>query len=121
MDNHEARQNREEEQQHSRRTFIKKIGTVVFSAEIVGLSACDALGQSDCGAGTTDATCGPIVSDSNCGGYYQIGYRGRMIYDSDESCGSSGGVTEEACSGQTTDESFEKLLPGGLLHTDDRA
>jgi hypothetical protein len=99
MDNHESRQDRDEEQRPSRRTFIKKIGTVLFSAEIVGLSASTALGQCGCGSGTRDATCSQTDSDSNCGNYYQ-GTWG-PTYDTDESCRAFG--SDEGC-GATMEE-----------------
>jgi hypothetical protein len=74
----------------SRRTFLRKVGAVAFSALIVDATTDHASASCGCGGGVTDDNCASGVSDLNCGVPQDHS-------DTDESCSSSSGWSDENC------------------------
>ena len=75
----------------SRRTFLKRLGTVAFAAVIVDATTGNTTsGDCPCGGGVTDSNCDTGVSDLNCGELPNHA-------DTDQSCSSSGGWSDENC------------------------
>jgi hypothetical protein len=74
----------------SRRTFLRRVGTVLFSAVIVDAMVEHVTADCGCGGGTTDYSCEAGVSDANCGVPQDHS-------DADQSCSSSAGWTDGNC------------------------